>query len=563
MKLSVLMPVFNTDPEFLSEAIDSILAQTFPHFEFLIYDDCSTRSDTLDMLEQYALRDERIRVIHGEKNVGLSGARNRLMDEAAFSLCAHMDSDDIADPRRLEKQVEVFQKHPDVGICGTWYHCFPSGIDVCHPVVPSYLDFLQMDCLGNPTVMYNKDIWKRYGFRFREDIRYAEDYELYSRMIRYVKVTNVPALLLNYRERQDSLSHIIPEAMVSQDYATRGSMLHFLSANPLLRVQLAGLMHLPGVETLPRMFPATDLRVPMTKHHRTGARFRLPVIVRLQGGLGNQMFQYAFGCALSHRLHRRVLYDFSWFSMAEKTITNAETRKNERGLVIWKYALDLFSRKVPRASRFIVWLTRLFGGEVMEPEGLCRQMHASLISRKRGGVWEGYFQNEGYYKDIRWYLESIFVFPPFPNADSYNQKLLQDIRLYDNSVFVHVRRGDFVVLGWELPASYYSNAVAYLVSRLNDPHFFVFGNEVPEIMEAMRTHSPHVEWVGDNNSKNHEDWKDISLMMNCKHAIVANSTFSWWAAWIGKPNTGIVVAPSPYLDGTDDGICESWIKIPR
>ena len=107
MEISVLMPVFNTDPEYLSGAIESILAQTYPHSEFLIYDDCSTRSDTLDTLERYARRDERIRVIHGEKNVGPSTARNLLTDVASHPLCALMDSDDIAHPRRFERQVEV------------------------------------------------------------------------------------------------------------------------------------------------------------------------------------------------------------------------------------------------------------------------------------------------------------------------------------------------------------------------------------------------------------------------------------------------------------------------
>ena len=82
-------------------------------------------------------------------------------------------------------------------------------------------------------------------------------------------------------------------------------------------------------------------------------------------------------------------------------------------------------------------------------------------------------------------------------------------------------------------------------------------------MDAIRRHSSHVAWVGDDNARKHEDWKDMALMMECRHAIVANSSFSWWAAWLGRARTGVVTAPSPYMDGTDDGICDNWIKIPR
>ena len=60
-----------------------------------------------------------------------------------------------------------------------------------------------------------------------------------------------------------------------------------------------------------------------------------------------------------------------------------------------------------------------------------------------------------------------------------------------------------------------------------------------------------------------EDWKDITLMLECKHAIIANSTFSWWGAWLGKANDGIVAAPTPFVNNQDDIICDNWIKIER
>ncbi|MBO7510689.1 MAG: glycosyltransferase [Bacteroidales bacterium] len=561
MEISVLMPVFNTDPEYLSGAIESILAQTYPHFEFLIYDDCSSRSDTLDTLEQYARRDERIRVIKGEKNVGPSTARNLLTNIASHPLCALMDSDDISHPRRFERQVEVFEMHPDMGVCGTWYHCFPSGMDVCHPVVPTYFDFMTMDCLGNPTVMFRKDLWLKYGLAFRADICMGEDYELFSRAIRYFKIANIPELLLDYRERPDSLSHQLPEALQRQDWMTRGAMLHYLSSETRLQNILSKMLSLPESEQIPNMFRRRPLKVPVSLGRRILSYFRLPVVVKLMGGLGNQMFQYAFGCALSEKLGRRVKFDFSWFAFAQKTVIDKESGRNASGLVIWKYGLGIFSKKIPVAGKCLSAVCKFFGGYVLEPEDICRKMDAKMLKPRCGGLWEGYFQDERYFRHLRAYLESVFILPDFPLDDVVNQKAKMHILLHDTSVFVHVRQGDFFTLGWQLPASYYGNAAAYMTAHLNNPRFFVFGDYVEEIMEAIRAHSSDVEWMGDYNSKNREDWKDQALMMCCRNAIIANSTFSWWAAWLGKAKYGIVTAPSPYVDGKDDGICERWVKI--
>ena len=557
MNVSVLMPVYNTKPEYLSQAIDSILSQTFSRFELLIYNDGSTNRETLDVLERYARQDARVRVIHASQNRGVVAARNRLVEEASYSLCANMDSDDMAHPNRLERQVAIFEKYPDLGACGAWFHRFPSDSTVCLPTVPGYLDFLRENCLGNSTVMFNKDLFSRYGLRFDESLLFCEDYDLYSRAARYMKIANLPEVLVEYRERPDSLCHANPEALQQTDSLIHRTMLDFLSYRNVFRKETFGLV---SREEMPPKMRA--LPVPFSKSRRRRSYFRMPVVVRLMGGLGNQMFQYAFGVALGEALGRRVLYDLSWLEDEKKTIANAQTKENKYGVVIRDYALNVFQARFPLTGRVMVWLCKCLGGRVVEPVTSFRKFDASLMQHKRCGEWKGYFQNEGYFKHLRPYLESVFALPEFTIDDVCNQTALMNIRLCDDSVFVHVRRGDFVNLGWQLPTSYYANAAAYMVSRLKNPRFFVFGEFVPEIMDALKSHSSQVEWVGDNNAKNHEDWKDMSLMMNCKHAIIANSTFSWWSAWLGRANKGIVTAPSPYMDGTDDGICESWVKIP-
>lgn len=558
INVSVLMPVYNTAPEYLSQAIDSILSQTYPYFELLIYDDASTREDTLQLLERYARQDGRVRVIRNDVNGGVAKARKVMMAEAAYTLCGFMDSDDISLPTRLECQVAFFRRHPDAGICGTWFRRFPSGDEVRLPVNPGMLDFLRENCLGNSTVMFNKELLAEYGLKFNEDLRYCEDYDLYSRSVLHIKIANIPQILLEYRERPDSLCHADPAGLQEADRLIHENMLDALSYKNAYREEVAVLLTHDGAK------PArNNLRIPLSRHARFRSFFRLPVVIRLMGGLGNQMFQYAFGCALGETLGRRVKFDLTKFDEEKKTIADVRTKENKEGVVVRDYALDVFRRHIPLAGPFTFWLCKCFGGRVNEPLDSFRKMDESLVRRKRSGVWKGYFQNEGYFKAIRPYLESAFTFPAFDVDDTFNQTALMDIRLCDESVFVHVRRGDFVSLGWQLPTSYYAQAAAYMVSRLSRPHFFVFGDFVPDIMEAIRQHSSQVDWVGDHNAKNHEDWKDMSLMMACKNAIVANSSFSWWAAWLGRARMGVVIAPSPYMDGTDDGICENWIKIPR
>ena len=115
-RVSVLLPVYNTRPEHLREAIDSILAQTFADFELLILNDCSTNTDVEEVVKSYT--DPRIVYAVNERNLGISPSRNRLLDMAQGEYLAVMDHDDISLPERFEKQVAFLDAHPDVGIVG-------------------------------------------------------------------------------------------------------------------------------------------------------------------------------------------------------------------------------------------------------------------------------------------------------------------------------------------------------------------------------------------------------------------------------------------------------------
>ncbi|MBR6054954.1 MAG: glycosyltransferase family 2 protein [Bacteroidales bacterium] len=269
MSVSVLMPVYNTEPEYLSQAIESILSQTYSDFELLIYDDASVREDTLSTLDRYAEKDPRIRIIHGRKNAGVAVARNTLIAEAKNRLCAFLDSDDIAKPFRLERQVEFFESHPDFGICGGWFHRFPSDTTIAPPARPGFMDFLRENCLGNSTVMFDRELYAKFGLRFNENLPICEDYDIYTRAVRYMKIANLQEVLVEYRERPDSLSHADMGALSEADSIIHKDMMDFLTEDESLRGGISELLAEMAPGKRPSFFTRLRRCFRKSHHHRS------------------------------------------------------------------------------------------------------------------------------------------------------------------------------------------------------------------------------------------------------------------------------------------------------
>ena len=286
-------------------------------------------------------------------------------------------------------------------------------------------------------------------------------------------------------------------------------------------------------------------------------KFEKSRIVRIMGGLGNQMFQYAFGRALEHATGQKVIYDTSWFEEAKKTIVN-EKNENAQGVVMRKYDLDIFNLNIEIANYN---QSKNCKKKIYETKEY--QFDKTLLKKQKSAIYEGYFQNEGYYKDIKEILKKDFTFPEISQEDEFNQNWLKKIRESDNPVFIHIRRGDYLNLaGWALSTDYYRKAINYINSHVSNPTFFVFGQECEDYIKK-EFGSDNFEIIGEINTINKTDWKNISLMLECKHAIIANSSFSWWAAWLGKANEGVVIAPTPFVNGKDGIICDNWVKIER
>ncbi|MEM0541879.1 glycosyltransferase family 2 protein [Flavobacterium sp. j3] len=204
-KITVVMPVYNAQA-FLIESIDSILNQTYKDFVFIILNDNST-DKTSEILNSYQIKDKRVIVINKNQNQGPAKLRNEGIKLAQTDLIALMDADDIAHPERFQKQVKLFEQDEFLGLCGTWFTIFGKKNKIIkHSTIDPKLriQFLDSCGMGNSTVMLKKS--KLNGLEFDTDLVPAEDYALWSQLIKKTKFANIPEPLLRYRWHDNNIS---------------------------------------------------------------------------------------------------------------------------------------------------------------------------------------------------------------------------------------------------------------------------------------------------------------------------------------------------------------------
>lgn len=287
-----------------------------------------------------------------------------------------------------------------------------------------------------------------------------------------------------------------------------------------------------------------------------------PVIVGLSGGLGNQMFQYAAGRALSVRLGCSLLLDLSWFFGAHQrqfALSPFNIIAEQR--LAWPMLPQSAQREISRFSRRFA--PRIMGVPVFR-ESRFHYM-PSFSSLKSSVFLEGYWQSQRYFSEIRpQLLEEFSLNQLMPSASI---AVLDAIQTSD-AICVHVRRGDYV----SNPAAakvhgicsrdYYQKAVAELINDLQNPHCFIFSDEPAAVMEAFSFDCPVT--VVDINGPTEVHF-DLSLMAACKHFVIANSSLSWWGAWLGAHNEKRVIAPEKWFlteqKNTKDLLPDNWLRI--
>lgn len=204
--LTVLMPIYNGE-RYLRSALESILAQTFTDFELLIIDDGSTDSSRA-ICDSYC--DSRMRIVTNERNLGLIATLNRGLDLARGEFVARMDCDDISFPRRLERQIEFMERHPEVGISGTWYEIVSDHgrRTITRPTEDRILRFFLVfdNMFLHSSMILRKRFLDSNSLRYDPKFRYAEDYEFWVRCSEYTRIANLPEVLVLYRQHSENTS---------------------------------------------------------------------------------------------------------------------------------------------------------------------------------------------------------------------------------------------------------------------------------------------------------------------------------------------------------------------
>lgn len=283
-------------------------------------------------------------------------------------------------------------------------------------------------------------------------------------------------------------------------------------------------------------------------------------IIRISGGLGNQMFQYAFFLSLKKQFETQV--DTSWYNYND----------DHNGLELMKW----FPVSFPVAPV-----------EMCEKYGCCKhdvfhKIYYKLLPKNtyyRQGDKEsitydenvynekyvyidGYFQSEKYFDECQNEIRKTFKFS-VQNLSEDNKSLLSEIEKH-NTVSIHIRRGDYINLSKYkgiCDYEYYRKAIRYISDRVDNPRFIVFSNDMKWCRRNFDNKYIYVDW---NQGK--DSYIDMYLMSKCKHNIIANSSFSWWGAWLNTHGEkSITIAPKKWLNTVDESemdiIPDRWVKV--
>ena len=274
------------------------------------------------------------------------------------------------------------------------------------------------------------------------------------------------------------------------------------------------------------------------------------IIIRFQGGLGNQMFQYALYLELKY-IGKSVKADITTY-MTDKDLRKFKLR-------------DVFNVDVDIADKKEIY--ELAGGEKNYIGGFIRKYlrrktyfkeeqlnDYQVIASLEDAYLDGYWQNEKFFPHVKKILKEKYIFM----QQSIKTNNLYAMIQKEQSVSIHIRMGDYLVYndvyGEICTKEYYQNAIEYIMEKIDSPIFFVFSDEPEKAKDFLGNRKAiYVE-------KQEDDWCDMYLMSKCKHNIIANSTFSWWAAWLNKNYNKQIISPKKWTNNSSDSpACKGWI----
>ncbi len=274
------------------------------------------------------------------------------------------------------------------------------------------------------------------------------------------------------------------------------------------------------------------------------------LIVRIWEGLGNQMFQYAYarkrmkeGIPVYLDLDKAYLESFP-------TLKNNSLRDNRihkfnivvPSIDVEKYGKYFYLREKTELEKKICFFAKkgLWPYPFIEEKN---ELYSRKVAHVKGNVYlKGWFQDWRYFNGIR--KELLQEFTPREKI-KIPAGVLKMIR-GENSIAIHIRRGDYVRLGRAMPSAYYFQAKSILENKIDNPIFFIFSDDAQWVKENMKW-SDHTRVIYIDELCKLEDYEQLFLMSRCHAQIISNSTFSWWAAWLNKHDDKMIVVPRKFV----------------
>ncbi len=292
------------------------------------------------------------------------------------------------------------------------------------------------------------------------------------------------------------------------------------------------------------------------------------IIVQLNGGLGNQMFQYAFGKTLSTINCTELKLDLSL--LLDRSI-------KETSFAFRNYELDIFELKVNFATeKEVNELKKRFKNPIIDKitNRLIGKKNTYFVepfyhfsnenlSLKAPIYLEGYWQSPKYFESFSQIIKKEFKF--LNNLSfSIESKSIKEQIINSNSIAIHVRRGDFILksLHRTFGIDFYNKAIEMMYKKISNIEIFIFSDDIEWCIHNFKIAHKHY-FVSKPNETVLVN--DFYLMSKCKHFIISNSSFSWWAAYLSEYQKKIVIAPNQWFTdsnmNTNDLIPQSWIRI--
>lgn len=293
------------------------------------------------------------------------------------------------------------------------------------------------------------------------------------------------------------------------------------------------------------------------------------MIVKIQGGLGNQMFQYAFAKSLSLKHKKEVFLDNSAFD------SNSFITKRDFKLELFNITLSLVNQDIHFVNQNLdknQFFNKLRKRALKKWPFLSKniRIEKSLEFDSKNlnvySYYEGYWQSEKYFKDFNIQIINDFTFKNVKDLE--RGQFVKDISS-KNAVSIHVRRGDYVNnpvvnnFHGSLSDEYYRKAIKLVKDKVENPVFYIFSDDINWVkLNMFQNDDINLVFVFSSSEK-----EDLFLMSKCKHNIIANSSFSWWGAYLNENANKIIVAPKTWYKNNEankstlDLIPSKWLRV--